>query len=291
MMTNVAHRTSLCAPGWWSYLLALLAIAWKDWTIFFRYPLNAVLRVVEPVVWLSPIYFLGKSFAGPGSAAGGSGFAAFTGATDYFSFILIGVILSNYTMAVFWGIGLGLKNEMDAGVLESNWLTPTSHFAFLIGRTLASLAITTINNGLILLLAWLLFGFRVEGDILAALAICVPYLVVLYGFGFAFCALVLLLRDANVLIDTSNYIVVLLSGTQFPVQALPRIFLPLALALPLTYGLDLVRSFLLGSETLLARPLEIAILVLSMAVVVPAGYGVFLLVERHCRTRGTLGMY
>jgi ABC-2 type transport system permease protein len=284
---------SLGEPSWRSHLLAMLAIAWKDWTIFFRYPLNAVLRVVEPIVWLSPIYFLGKSFAAPGGASGdaGSGFAAYTGTNDYFTFILIGVILSNYTMSVFWGIGLGLKNEMDAGVLESNWLAPVPHIVFLVGRTLASLAVTTLNNVLILLLAWLVFGFRFEGDIVAALAICVPYLVVLYGFGFAFCALVLLMRDANVLIDTSNYIVVLLSGAQFPVQALPRFLLPLALALPLTYGLDLARSFLLGTETLLPRPVEIAILVLAMAVTVPAGYGVFLLVERYCRSRGTLGMH
>ncbi len=285
-------QVSLGEPTWRSHLRAMLAIAWKDWTIFFRYPLNAVLRVVEPVVWLVPIYFLGKSFAVPGSAgAGSSGFAAYAGTDDYFTYILIGTLLSNYTMSVFWGIGLGLKNEMDAGVLESNWLAPTPHIIFLIGRTLASLAITTINNGLILMIAWLLFGFRLEGDVLAALAICVPYFVILYGFGFAFCALVLLMRDANVLIDTSNYIVVLLSGAQFPVQALPRFLLPLAFALPLTYGLDLVRSFLLGSATLLPRPLEIAILVFAMAVTVPAGYGVFLLVERHCRSRGTIGMH
>jgi hypothetical protein len=70
---------------------------------------------------------------------------------------------------------------------------------------------------------------------------------------------------------------------------LPRFLL--ALALPLTYGLDLARSFLLGSATLLPRPLEIAILVLAMAVMVPAGYGVFLLVECSCRRSGTLGMH
>ena len=285
-------QVSLGERSWRSQLRAMLAIAWKDWTIFFRYPLNAVLRVVEPVVWLAPIYFLGKTFAGPGGAGvGSSGFAAYAGTNDYFTYILIGTLLSNYTMAVFWGIGLGLKNEMDAGVLESNWLAPVPHVLVLVGRTLASLAITTINNALILVLAWLLFGFRLEGDVLAALAICVPYLVVLYGFGFAFCALVLLTRDANFLIDTSSYIVLLLSGAQFPVQALPRVLLPLALALPLTYGLDLTRSFLLGSATLLPRPLEIAILVLSMAVMVPIGYAVFHLIERHCRRSGSLGLH
>lgn len=290
------HRgvNSLVQITWRSHLWAILAIARKDATIFFRYPLNAIMRVLDPIVWLSPIYFLGKAFAGPGGGSGesaGGGFAAYTGTGDYFTFILIGAILSNYTMSVFWGIGLGLKNEMDAGVLESNWLAPTPHLVMLVGRTVASLILTTINNALILALAWLVFGFQVGGDVLAALIACVPFLVILYGFGFAFCALVLLMRDANVLIDTSSYLVMLFSGAQFPVQALPRFLLPVALALPLTYALDLVRSFLLGTETLLDRPTEIAILVLAMAVMVPAGYGVFLAVERYCRSRGTLGMH
>jgi ABC-2 type transport system permease protein len=285
---------SLVSITWRSHLWAILAIAWKDATIFFRYPLNAVMRVLDPIVWLTPIYFLGKAFAGPGGASGeraGGGFAAYTGTDDYFAFIVIGAILSNYIMSVFWGIGLGLKNEMDAGVLESNWLAPTPHLVMLVGRTVASLVLTTVNNVLILVLAWLVFGFQVGGDVVAALVACVPFLVILYGFGFAFCALVLLMRDANVLIDTSSYLVMLFSGAQFPVQALPRFLVPVALALPLTYGLDLIRSFLLGSETLLDRPTEIAILVLAMAVMVPAGYGVFLMVERYCRSRGTLGMH
>ena len=142
-----------------------------------------------------------------------------------------------------------------------------------------------------LLLSWLVFGFHISGDVLAALAVCVPFLIVLYGFGFGFCALVLLMRDANFLIDTASYIVMLLSGAQFPVQALPRFLVPLALILPLTYGLDLVRSFLIGSHTLFSRPVEIAILLLAMAVMVPAGYGFFLAVDRYCRQRGTLGMH
>ena len=53
---------------------------------------------------------------------------------------------------------------------------------------------------------------------------------------------------------------------------------------------SLSRSFLLGSSTLLPRPVEVAILVLSMAVMVPAGYAVFHLVELLWRS-GTLGLH
>ena len=39
---------------------------------------------------------------------------------------------------------------MEAGVLESSWLAPVHHLAMLVGRTLASLAVTTIDDALIL---------------------------------------------------------------------------------------------------------------------------------------------
>src|SRR5437764_220373 len=112
---------SLSEYSWRSSARAVLAIARKDCLHFVRYPLNAFFRMFEPLIWLTPVYFLGKSFATP---RGNSGFAAYAGTGDYMSFILLGTVLSNYVAAVFWGMGFALKNEMDAGVLETNWMAP-----------------------------------------------------------------------------------------------------------------------------------------------------------------------
>lgn len=280
--------TSLAQPTWRSYIRAALAIALKDTIVFFRYPANALFRVIEPIAWLTPMYFLGKSFAG---SAGNTGFAAYTGTNDYMSFILLGAVLANYIAAVFWGMGYALKSEMDAGVLESNWMAPIPRALLLVGQTLASLAITTFNSAGMLLLGWLLFGFQVSGNALAAALILIPMLVALYGFGFAFAAIVLLMRDANTMVDVSNYLISMLAGSQFPVQVLPRLLLPLSLALPLTYGFDAIRALLLGVRPLLALHYEIAILIGFMAVMTPLGYFVFKRIERYCQMRGTLSMH
>jgi ABC-2 type transport system permease protein len=271
-----------------SHLLAILAIARKDWLYFFRYPLNALFRIVEPIMWLTPVYFLGQSFA---TAAGNTGFAAYAGTLDYMSFVLLGAAISSYVSAVFWGMGFSLKEEMDAGVLESNWLAPIPRPLFLVGRTLASLAITTINNAGMLFLAWLLFDFRVSGNLLAAAAVLVPMLVALYGFGFAFAALVLVMREANTLVDVSNFLIAQMSGSQFPVQALPPFLLPLSLALPLTYGYDAVRGYLLNTRTLLPIQLEVIILIAFMGIMIPLGYGIFRMIERRCTALGTIGLH
>ena len=282
------QNTCLSRVTWRSNLFAILAIAKKDWLHFVRYPLNAVFHVLQPIIWLTPVYFLSQSFAAQG---GNAGFSAYSGTDDYMSFILIGTILSRFVSSVFWGMGYSLKNEMDSGVLESNWLAPMSRPLLLLGRTLANLATTTVVSAGVLLLGWLFFGFRITGNLVAAVATVVPMLIALYGFGFAFAALVLLIREPNTLIDVSDFAVGILSGWQFPVNVLPRFLLPISLAIPLTYGLDAVRGYLLHTKTIIPIQYEIVILVVSMGVMVPAGYGIFKLVERRCRALGTIGLH
>ena len=285
MRTENVH---LSRVTWCSKLGAVVAIARKDWLHFIRYPMNAVFRIIEPIVWLTPVYFLGKSFA---TGEGNAGFAAYSGTADYMSFVLLGWMLSSYVSAVFWGMGYSLKTEMDSGVLESNWLAPVSRPLLLVGQTVANLTITTVKSAGTLFLAWLFFGFRVTGNLLSACAVVVPVLVALYGFGFAFAALVLLIREPNPVIDVSNFLITLVSGSEFPVSVLPKFLLPVSLAIPLTYGYDAVRGYLLNTRTILPIQHEIVILLVCMGVMVPAGYAVFKVVERRCRALGTLGFH
>jgi ABC-2 type transport system permease protein len=273
---------------WRSNLFAILAIVKKDWLHFLRYPFNAVFYVLQPIILLTPVYFLGQSFSAQG---GNAGFSAYSGTEDYISFILLGTILGNYVSAVFWGMGFSLKNEMDSGVLESNWMTPTSRPLLLVGRTLTNVTTATLTGAGILFLGWLFFGFRVTGNLLATVAAIVPMLIALYGFGFAFASLVLLVREPNTLIDVSDWSVGILSGRQFPVSVLPRPLLLVSLALPLTYGFDVVRGYLLNTKTIMPMHYEIVILLVFMGIMAPAGYGVFKLVERRCRVLGTLGLH
>lgn len=279
---------TLSQPGFRSNARALFMIAYKDWQQFWRYPLNALSHVLQPLIWVTPAFFMGQAFSVNGQA---QGFAGYAGTSDYISFMLLGMVLSNFINSVFWGIGYALKNDMDAGVLESNWLTPTPRPVLLIGRTLTSLFTTTILSIVMLLIAALLFGFRPTGNALHALAPVLPMLLGLYGFGMAFAAVVLLMRDANTLVDMGSFLVTLFSGSQFPVQALPRFMLPIALALPLTYGFDAARGILLKTRTLLPIPYEIGLLVFFMLVMTWVGVRVFNRMERVVRQKGTLGQY
>jgi ABC-2 type transport system permease protein len=285
---NMTIPISISHPDWRSHTRALAAIARKDWRQYWRYPLNALSSVFHPIIWVTPVYFMGRAFSTQGKAYG---FAGYSGTTDYMSFILLGTVLSEFISAVFWGMGYSLKEDMDAGVLEANWLTPVPRLLIQVGRTLTNLFITTLTSLAMLLIAGMLFGFHPTGNAAAAFLTVLPMLIGLYGFGFAFAAVVLILREANTLTDVSNFLVSTLSGSQFPVNSLPRWLLPIALALPLTYGFDAVRGWLLGTQTLIPIRLEIAVLLLFMVVMIGAGVKVFHLVDRSARQRGTLGQH
>lgn len=278
----------LSQPTLLSHVRALLAIARKDWKQYWRYPLNAASTVFQPIIWLAPVYFMGKAFSVNGQALG---FAQYSGTTDFMSFVILGAALANFINAVFWGMGYALKNDMDAGVMESNWLTPVPRLLILVGRSLTNLLVTAITSLAMLIVAGLVFGFHVSGDVLAALGAVLPMLVGLYGFGFAFAAIVLMMREANTMVDLTSFLVQIFSGTDFPVTVLPRWLLPVALLLPLTYGMDAVRGFLLNTQTLLPLPLEIGLLLLSMCLMLWLGVHIFARIERRVRQMGTLGQH
>lgn len=269
-------------------LRALFVIARKDWKVFWRYPLNAVSQVFQPLIWITPVYFMGKAFSTNGQA---TGFAAYSGSGDYMSYILIGTVLTNFIMTVFWGMGYALKEDMDAGVLESNWLTPVSRLLILVGRTLTSMLTTTIMSTVMLIIGALLFGFHPKGNTFAALLTAIPMLAGLYGFGFAFAGIVLLMREANTMVDVGSFLVQGFSGTNFPVKSLPYWLIPVSLMLPLTYGLDAVRGLLLKTRTLFPINVEIIILIVFMFVMLWLGGWFFYRVERRVRTLGTLGQH
>jgi ABC-2 type transport system permease protein len=280
--------TSLSQPSFKTQLYALYVIARKDWKVFWRYPLNAVSNIFQPIIWVTPIYFMGKAFSTNGEALG---FAAYSGTGDYMSYILLGTVLGNFILTVFWGMGFALKEDMDAGVLESNWLTPVPRILILVGRTLASMLVTTITSGIMLLFAAALFGFHPTGNVLAAFLTAIPMLVGLYGFGFAFAAIVLVMREANTLVDVGSFLVQGFSGTNYPVKSLPYFLIPIAMMLPLTYGLDAVRGFMLKTQTLLPLNVEVLLLVVSMFVMLWFGAWIFNRIERRVRTLGTLGQH
>lgn len=183
------------------------------------------------------------------------------------------------------------SSGMKQRVAISKALLSNPPILLLVGRTITNMITTAITSLAMILIAALVFGFRPTGNALAAFLTVLPMLVGLYSFGFAFAALVLIMREANTMVDVSSYLVQIFAGTNFPIDAPPRWLLPISLALPLTYGYDAVRGWLLHTRTILPIGIEIAMLIVFMFVLIALGTAAFNALERRVRVRGTLGQH
>lgn len=252
---------------------------------YFRYPLNFVLSLFDPIIWLAPYYFMGKAFEQGGEVAG---FASYTGNSDYMGFMIVGYIVTAYFSTALWSTGFTLKNEMMQGTLESNWSTPANRMALLLGSVAFQFCATTFEMALTLMVCHFLFDFTIGGNILLILSFLILGIIALVGLGIAVSSAVLLAKEANAIIDLSNSFFQGLSGGFFPVKVLPKAFLFLAMILPLTYLNDGMRAIMIGQTPIVSLKTEFIIIFISMFVFYIGGRYIFMRVERICRNKGLL---
>lgn len=256
--------------------------------IYFRYPVNVIMTLFEPLMWLAPFYFMGMSFSNNGKVAG---FEAYTGNSDFIGFLVVGFMISTYVGTVFWSMGFSLKEEMRQGVLESNWSAPVNRVALLISKCIFQFCAATFEIILTGIVCYFAFGFRITPDILKFLVFLIPGIIGMLGIGLAISSLVLMAKDANPIIDLSNSTFSALSGSYFPIKVMPKFIVFISMMLPLTYLYDSSRAILVGQTPLMSLGKELIILLISMVILFFLGSFIFMRVEKKCRRLGILGTH
>ncbi len=271
-----------------AWLRALGAVLKKNALEYVRYPMNMFFGLVMPIIWFLPIYFLIISFTADGSSAG---LEAWVGHSSFFAYLPIGLMISYVIMTIFWNMGFALKRLMDIGMLETIWSCPVPRMLYIFGESLFSMARMLIEVVIVLLVYRYLYGFILPASIAESLYLFLPFALIMYGFGIAFASLVLLVKDANTMVDTSSFLISGITGTQNPPQVFPRFLLSIALAIPVTHFIDLLRVRSLGIEPLVDPAIELAIVIFSAAAFPLLAALSFRAVERRSRRRGDLHVH
>lgn len=269
----------------WTAARARFLISLK---MYFRYPLNFVLTLFDPLIWLTPFYFMGKSFSAGGTL---KGFQKYTGNSDFMGFLVIGYMVTNYINTSFWAMGFSLKEEMRQGVLESNWSAPVNRINLLISKSLFQFCATTFENILTGIICHFVFGFTITPRILTFLLYLIPGIIAMLGLGLAISALVLMAKEANTIIDISSSMVSALSGGFFPIKVLPKGFLIVSMLIPLTYINDSSRALLINQAPIMPLRYQLLIIIISMFIFSFIGSRVFYAAEKKCRSMGILGTH
>lgn len=268
---------------------AAWALARKELQVVRRYPLQLVNEVLQPLYqFLIPSLLLGATFFVGGRALG---LESVTGTTDLAGYLFLGILVGGLVGTAFWEMAFGLKREMDAGTLEPAWLTPTRPETLVLGRAISGLIVSMAASLVLLAVGMAVFGASVAGGILLSLPALVLAAFSMVGVGYLVASAVLIIREPNFFVDSTNFLFVIFSGVSFPVVVLPWFLQPIAFALPTTYAVDLLRVYALHTRPLVDPLLEWAALFGFAVLTIAIGRRVFLRTEHRMRVRGTLGQH
>jgi ABC-2 type transport system permease protein len=165
---------------------------------------------------------------------------------SYFQFVAPGVIGMSVLFSSIFS-GLGLLWDRQFGFLKETLVAPVPRLQIMAGKTLGGATVALIQ-GLLVTVVCVIAGFR-------------PVHLAMVPLAFVFLALIAVVFAAlGVAIGSSlqdmqgfqlimNFLVLpifFLSGALFPLNGLPKLLVYVTAADPLTYGIDGMRSVLLG---------------------------------------------
>lgn len=269
---------------------ALAAVMKREWVIFLRYPSWVISLFIWPIIFPLSYVFTAHALSGK-DGIGMTQFQATTGVQDYTGYIAIGTIIWMWQNVVLWNIGYSLRNEQMRGTLESNWLTPTWRFAYLLGGSVPQLIAMFMFLTVAALEFVLVFGVRFEGSILLTLLAFFAAVPSVYGLGFAFASLVINVKEANAFVFLVRGMVMVFCGITYPISILPEWMRPIADWLPQTYIIHAIRSASLSTDGFSAIAGDLKILAGFGVFWLTFGYLLFSWMERRARRTGSIGQY
>ena len=281
---------SLGQPGLRSDLRAFGAILQREWRIFMRYPSWIIALLIWPLIFPMMYILTGRALSGP-DGTGLEVFRQTTGATDFIGYIVIGTTVWMWQNIVLWDIGFTLRNEQMRGTLESNWLSPTWRFSYLLGHTGPQLISMLTFIGITALEFGLLFGVKLNGSVWMILLIMLAAIPAIYGLGFAFASLVITIKEANAFVFLIRGLVMIFCGITFPISLLPGWMQSFAMWLPPTYLIHGMRAAAFSNAGVTELLPDLIPLILFGIFWLIVGYSAFVLMERRARRTGAIGQY
>jgi len=194
-------------------------------------------------------------------------------------YVVVALAANAFVFNTIFYVGEILDGERMNGTLVGLFLAP------------CPLVETALIAAVTLFVGHVAFGVRYDPD-LPALALALGlFLASLWGLGFVFSAIGLLIKKANQLSNLIYPFTILLGGVFYPVALLPDWLRYPARALPLGYGMQALADAILYHKSIADLAPQLLPLA-GFALVLPfAGAFAFRLLERLVRERGELDLY
>jgi ABC-2 type transport system permease protein len=213
----------------------VIYILWlREMKRYVRSRVQLMVSLGQPTIYLLVLGFgLGPVFQRAGNG-------------NYLQFMAPGVIGMTILFASIFS-GIGLLWDRQFGFLKEMLVAPVPRLQIMVGRTLGG-AMVAVIQGLLVTLVCVVAGFRPVNWATAALALVFMILiaVVFAALGVAIGSSLQDMQGFQLIMTFLVMPLFFLSGALFPLKGLPKVLSLVTAIDPLSYGIDGMRSVLLG---------------------------------------------
>jgi ABC-2 type transport system permease protein len=215
--------------------MSAIYILWlRELKRYIRSRVQILASLGQPVLYLLALGFgLGPVFQRAGNGS-------------YVQFIAPGVVgMSILFMCIFSGISILWDRQF--GFLKETLVAPVSRMQIMLGRTLGSATVATIQ-GILVFIVCLIAGFRPHSWIAfpQALIFMAMIAITFASLGTAFGSVIKDMQGFPIVMNFMVMPMFFLSGALYPLSHLPSVLTFITRVDPLTYGIDGLRGALIG---------------------------------------------
>jgi len=193
----------------------------------------------------------------------------------YLDFLIPGVIALTVFMGSVATTGSAIAGEKEDGTLVRMLMTPISKRSVILGKTIYQLILQLGRAIILILAAYILLGFNMNGSWLLISVVLVVFTLAGVGIGIVMssrCDDMESFFQLNMLVTMPAMFV---TGVFFPLSSVPDWMRYIAYCLPLTYAIDAMRIIMIKGQGLNAISTDLIILCLFAIVTFTAGVYLF----------------
>lgn len=167
------------------------------------------------------------------------------GTSNYFEFVAPGIMAMTVMMSVMTGLPGAISQEKEVGTMDGMMVAPINRLSIILGKTLAQTARGLLQGVILMVLAIVLFGVTIQGNILLVFGLLLLGVFSFVGLGIVLTSFTSDQQTATMLMTTLMFPMMFLSGVFFPIQQMPWYMQDISKFLPLTYAAEALRKVMI----------------------------------------------
>ena len=256
---------------------------WRRWLSLKRYKLEFITGIFSSILFGVAMLTLALAFD-PDLLE------ELLGTRNWAAFMILGIVYQTWQGVALWRTAGMFRDELNSGQIDYTFTCPFSRYRYMLSNIAALAVIEAIGFFPMFAVALVLTHSTVEIDqLLLGFAATALSVAALAQMGTFFAGLVLRYREVNAVFSLLNFAFQMMTGMFVPLQVLPAAVRVTGIVLlPQSFGIDLLRHYVMGTPTVIGLPHEWAVLVIQFIV-----FGIFarLSVQRLERSAREEGLH